>query len=99
MGVHKNYEKRKKPESHPSGSIRLLLDRVESYEEALKEAPNSQVVQHLIMLYNKVIEYYSAINDERHVMYLERLQRLFTDPALQRLMEVSDQGSKSKFTE
>ena len=51
------------------------------------------------MLYNKVIEYYSAINDERHVSYLERLQRLFTDPALQRLMEVSDQGSKSKFSE
>ena len=99
LAVHKDYEKRKKPDSQPGSSIRMLLDRVESYEEALKEAPNSQIVQHLIMLYNKVIEYYSAINDERHVSYLERLQRLFTEPALQRLMEVSDQGSKSKFIE
>jgi hypothetical protein len=28
------------------------------------------------MLYNKVIEYYSALNDEKHVEYLQKLQAL-----------------------
>ena len=44
------------------------------------------------MLYNKVIEYYSALNDERHLEYLQKLQRLFQDNQVQRLMDISDQG-------
>jgi hypothetical protein len=58
----------------------MLLEKVSQYEEALKAPrPSSQVVQHLIMLYNKVIEYYSALNDERHLEYLQKLQKLFQD--------------------
>ena len=50
--------------------IYTLLDKVEQYENALDTHPSSQIVQHLIMLYNKVIEYYSALNDEKHIVYL-----------------------------
>lgn len=42
------------------------------------------------MLYNKAIEYYSALNDEKHFMYLSKLQNLFKDDKIQKLMEVSD---------
>jgi hypothetical protein len=45
------------------------------------------------MLYNKAIEYYSALNDEKHLEYLGKLQKLFVDDRIQKLMEVSDQGS------
>jgi hypothetical protein len=45
------------------------------------------------MLYNKAIEYYSALNDEKHLEYLQKLQRLFQDDKIQKLMEVSDQGA------
>ena len=31
---------------------------------------NASTVQHLISLYNKAIEYYSALNDEKHIEYL-----------------------------
>lgn len=57
--------------------------------------PSSQVVQHLIMLYNKVIEYYSALNDERHLEYLLKLQKLFQNDAIQRIMDISDRGTQS----
>jgi hypothetical protein len=53
--------------------IYTLLEKVTHYEEALNTAPNSQIIQHLIMLYNKVIEYYSALNDEKHLEYLQKL--------------------------
>lgn len=36
-------------------------------------------VQHMISLYNKAIEYYSAMNDERHMEYLNKLQKLLLD--------------------
>lgn len=52
------------------GQIYTLLEKVKHYEEAMATQPNSQIVQHLIMLYNKVIEYYSALNDEKHLDYL-----------------------------
>jgi hypothetical protein len=50
-------------------------------------------VQHLISLYNKAIEYYSAMNDERHMEYLTKLQNLLLDEKMQKILEASDKGS------
>jgi len=47
----------------------------------------------LIALYNKAVEYYSALNDDRHLEYLMKLQGLFTNEKLQAVMEVSDLGT------
>ena len=100
LQVNKNYEKKRKIlESEVSESaykeynINMLLNKIQQYEQNLEQAPNSQIIQHLIMLYNKAIEYYSALNDEKHLMYLQKLQKLFQDDKIQRLMEVSDQGT------
>ena len=49
--------------------------------------------QHLIALYNKAVEYYSALDDERYMGYLMKLQKLLKDETLQQVMEVSDVGS------
>ena len=38
--------------------------------------------QHLIALYNKAVEYYSALDDERHIDYLMKLQTLLKDETL-----------------
>ena len=38
--------------------------------------------QHLIALYNKAVEYYSALDDERHIEFLMKLQNLLKDPTL-----------------
>lgn len=34
---------------------------------------NAKTVQDLISLYNKAIEYYSALNDEKHIEYVQKL--------------------------
>ena len=47
-------------------------------------------LQQLISLYNKAIEFYSAINDERHIEFLQKLQRILQDDKLQKLLEVID---------
>jgi len=47
----------------------------------------------LISLYNKAIEYYSAMNDERHMEYLNKLQKLLLDDNMQKILEASDKGA------
>ena len=75
--MNKNYEKKKKIlESEVSGNVHkelkigVLLEKISQYEDVLASSPNGQVVQQLIMIYNKAIEYYSALNDEKHLEYL-----------------------------
>lgn len=43
---------------------------------------NSSTVNHLIALYNKAVEYYSAMNDDRHLKYLTLVKQLFKDEHL-----------------
>jgi len=45
------------------------------------------------MLYNKAIEYYSALNDEKHLEYLQKLQKMFQDEKIQKLMEAKESNS------
>ena len=42
------------------------------------------------MLYNKAIEYFSALNDERHFDFLQKLQKLFLDDNIQKLMNAGN---------
>ena len=44
----------------------------------------------MISLYNKAIEYYSAANDERHIEFLQKLQRLLQDERMQKMLEIID---------
>jgi hypothetical protein len=78
--VSKNYEKKRKiMESEvKQGALKelkidTLLTRIQSFERALEEQPTNDIVQNLMLLYNKAIEYYSALGDERHHDYLLKL--------------------------
>ncbi len=80
MIVNKNYEKKRKilesevtEKAMKELKINTLLERISQYEAVLEKEQSQQVVQSLIMLYNKAIEYYSALNDERHLEYLQKL--------------------------
>jgi hypothetical protein len=46
-------------------------------------------LNHLIALYNKAVEYYSALNDDKHMDYFKRLQQLFRDEDLLKQVSVS----------
>lgn len=49
-------------------------------------------------LYNKAIVYYSALSDEKHLEYLQKLQRLFSDAGLQKILAAAPQESASATT-
>ena len=55
-------------------------------EAVLAAEPTRNTVDSLMELYNKAIVYYSALSDEKHLEYLQKLQRLFSDERVQRLM-------------
>jgi hypothetical protein len=62
--------------------IETLLSAIAEWENKLALQKNSQTVNHLIALYNKAVEYYSALNDERHMDYLSKVKKLFQDDML-----------------
>lgn len=87
--VQKEFEKKRLLlESEVSGDtvkdlqIDRLLATIGEYERQLEQAGESKTAKHLIALYNKAVEYYSALNDDKHMMYLQKLQKLFTDEKL-----------------
>jgi len=49
-------------------------------------------VQHLITLYKEAIEYFSALNDEKHFEFLQKLQKLLLDDNMQDILDASDKG-------
>lgn len=100
--VHKDFEKKRKILESEVGKdamkelkIESLLHTIGEYEAKLSQesSPKIEIAQHLIALYNKAVEYYSALNDERHIEYLQKLQKLFQNESLQHVMEVSDRGT------
>lgn len=75
--------------------IDTLLKTIEEWESKLAQEKNSQTVNHLIALYNKAVEYYSALNDDKHLQYLMKVKQLFNDEALLKSIEYSDLGTDS----
>ena len=49
-------------------------------------------MQHLISLYNKAIEYYSVMNDQRLEEFLGKLKNILLDEKMQKILEASDKG-------
>lgn len=53
---------------------------------------NPSTIQHLISLYNKAIEYYSVMNDQRTEEFLKKLKNILLDEKMQKILEASDKG-------
>lgn len=92
--VNKGYEKKRKilesevtSESATKGiNIDDLHAVIQLEENKLASEPTRAVVDSLMELYNKAIVYYSALSDEKHLEYLQKLQRLFSDDRVQKIM-------------
>ena len=73
--------------------INELVANMQAYEQevVMSENENSQgltisTIQTLITLYQKSIEYYSAIDDERYIDVRNRMQSLLSRPDVEALM-------------
>ena len=62
--------------------IDSILETIKFLEDKLKNSVDHKTAQHLIALYNKAVEYYSAIDDERHIKYLFKLKDLMANETL-----------------
>lgn len=64
--------------------IDKLLGTITEWEVKLSQDRSQETEAHLMALYNKAIEYYSAKNDmDKATQYLSKLKQMFSDPGLQ----------------
>ena len=62
--------------------IDSVLLTIDQFEKKMESQVTPGTAQHLIAPYNKAVEYYSALDDERYVGYLMKLQKLLKDETL-----------------
>ena len=66
----------KKKGKIPDINIENTEKDIKLYEDLIKDGENSKVIKELLTLYEKAIEYYSAINDKRYIDYNNKIRRL-----------------------
>lgn len=101
ISVSRVYEKKRKilesevsSEAATKGiNIDDLHAVIAQQEAQLAVQPTKVLVDNLMELYNKAIVYYSALSDEKHLEYLQKLQRLFSDASVQQILSAADQGA------
>ena len=78
--IKKEYEKKRMIQEsevtkHAIKNMKIdsVLATIEQFEKKMEEQVTHSTAQHLIALYNKAVEYYSALDDERHLEYLMKL--------------------------
>lgn len=104
INVAKVYEKKRKilesevsSESATKGiNIEDLQAIIAQQEGLLDTEPTRNIVDSLMELYNKAIVYYSALSNEKHLFYLQKLQKLFSDERVQAIMSGSTAGVSSQ---
>ena len=79
------YQKRKG--NIPDTNIESTEKRIKEYEELIKvEEENAKVIKDLLELYEKAIEYYSAINDKRYIDYNNKIRRILKNEKYSKLI-------------
>ena len=77
-------------------NLETVLRTILEYEKKFAEEKKAKDGQHLIELYNKIIEFYTGIrNDfESAQSYLSKLKLLLNDEELQKNILLSDTGTQ-----
>lgn len=66
-------------DTHEKFKVFDILRKIERCERLMETLVDDEKVNSLIVLYQKAVEYFSAEDDCRYEIYLNKLQRLFTD--------------------
>ena len=89
IAIKKEYEKKRMilesevtKQAIKNMKIESVLLTIQQFERKMEEQVSQATAQHLIALYNKAVEYYSALDDDRHLEYLMKLQTLLKDEVL-----------------
>ena len=58
-------------------NIDKIIEQIQHYEAEVEKECTPKNAQLLIAYYNKAIEYYATFNDDQHLEWLMKLQKLF----------------------
>lgn len=79
------YQKRKG--NIPDINIENTEENIKTHEDLLKlEGENGKVIKELLELYEKAIEYYSAINDNKYIDYNNKIRRILKNEKYSKLI-------------
>ena len=71
----------------PEINIQNTEENIKTYEDKLNtEEENGKVIKELLELYEKAIEYYSAINDKRYMDYNNKIRRILKNEKYSKLI-------------
>ena len=94
----KKYEKKRKilasevsQKAVQKTNVDDIVAKIESAEQQVSDSPTKAVVQQLLDLYQKAIEYYSAVNDnDTYTNYLNKMTAMFQDENIQKALNAPD---------
>jgi hypothetical protein len=76
----------KKKGNVPNINIEATENNIKAHEDKIKSEENAKVIKELLELYEKAIEYYSAINDKRYIDYNNKIRSILTNEKYSKLM-------------
>lgn len=84
--------------AHSNTDVNEIIDSIIACEEEVSASPNKTNIQTLLDLYQKAIEYYSAVqNDETlYTQYLNKMTDMFKDEIIQKVLSAPDEPTESK---
>ena len=76
----------KKKGNVPNINIEATENNIKVHEDKIKSEENAKVIKELLELYEKAIEYYSAINDKRYILYNGKIRRILKNEKYSKLL-------------
>lgn len=77
--------------------IKLILKHIEDYEKSIEEGnKTAKTIQTLVTLYQKGIEYYSAVEDSMFTYLLNKMQDLLKEEDVQAILNGKEPPPKKE---
>ena len=54
-----------------------------------------ETINELLLLYSQAVEYYNCINDDKHIIYQERIQNMLVRPEILMVMQTASKDPEA----
>jgi hypothetical protein len=103
IGVQKKYEKKRKilasevnDKAIRKTDVNVMMEMIDDAELAVKQKATSKSVKNLMGLYQKAIEYYSALDNKCFEDFLGRMTNLFKNEEIQKVLSQPEEEEKKE---
>ena len=77
----------------PSIDIDIVESQIKEIEEKIKKEDTAEMVKFLMVLYEKAVQYYSAINNERYEVFTKKIKDMMAESRYRDVFEQKDNGN------